>query len=96
VRAVSYGLPDERREVSAARFANWRINDKVQAEDEFLVQDVQEGLKSRSYSVGYLSEKEVALRLFHDTLRSHLPVAWSRKEPPLGSVEAVDRAMAAS
>jgi len=96
VRAVSYGLPDDRREVSAARFANWRINDKVQAEDEFLVQDVQEGLKSRSYSVGYLSEKEVALRLFHDTLRSHLPAAWSRKEPAPGSVEAVDQAMTAS
>jgi phenylpropionate dioxygenase-like ring-hydroxylating dioxygenase large terminal subunit len=96
VRAVSYGLPDDRRGMKAARFTNWRINDKVQAEDESLVQDVQEGLKSRTYSVGYLSEKEVALRQFHNTLRNHLPAAWSRKQPAPGTIEAVDRAMAAS
>ncbi len=96
LRAVSYGLPDATPAMKAARYVNWRINDKVQAEDEKLVGDVQEGLLSRSYSVGYLSEKEVALRQFHDLIRAHLPVAWSRRAPAPGSVETVDRAMAAS
>jgi len=95
-RAMAYGLPDDRRVMKAARFANWRINDKVQAEDELLVQDVQEGLKSRTYSVGYLSEKEVALRQFHDLIRTYLPAAWARKEPAPGTLESVDRAMATS
>ncbi len=95
-RAMGYGLPTEDRAMKAARFVNWRINDQVQAEDEQLVFDVQEGLKSRTYSGGYLSEKEVALRQFHDLVRGHLPVAWSRKEPTRGTLESVDRAMAAS
>ncbi|MSP83356.1 MAG: aromatic ring-hydroxylating dioxygenase subunit alpha [Alphaproteobacteria bacterium] len=96
IRAIPYGLKDDRRGMKAARFLNWRINNQVQVEDEQLVQDVQEGLKSRVYSVGYLSEKEVCLRQFHDMIRSHLPVAFTRTPPATGMVEAVDRAMATS
>jgi hypothetical protein len=82
--------------MKAARWLNWRINNQVQIEDEQLVQDVQEGLKSRIYSVGYLSEKEICLRQFHDMIRNHVPVAYTRTPPAPGSVEAVDRAMAMS
>jgi phenylpropionate dioxygenase-like ring-hydroxylating dioxygenase large terminal subunit len=96
IRAIPYALKDDRRAMKAARWLNWRINNQVQIEDEQLVQDVQEGLKSRIYSVGYLSEKEICLRQFHDMIRNHVPVAYTRTPPAPGSVEAVDRAMAMS
>ncbi len=96
IRSIPYGLPDSRPAMKAARYLNWRINNQVQLEDERLVQDVQEGLKSRIYSFGYLSEKEVCLRQFHDMVRSHLPVAYTRTPPAPGTAEAVDRAMATS
>jgi len=96
IRSIPYGLPDKRPEMKAVRYLNWRINDKVQIEDEQLVADVQEGLKSRVYGVGYLSEKELCLRQFHDMIRTYLPVAFTRTPPHPGAVEAVDRAMATS
>ena len=33
IREISYALPDDRREMKAARYLNWRINRRVNAED---------------------------------------------------------------
>ena len=37
IREISYALPDERREMKAARYLNWRINRRVNAEDTALI-----------------------------------------------------------
>ena len=37
IREISYALPDERREMKAARYLNWRINRRVNAEDTELI-----------------------------------------------------------
>ena len=44
IRARSYGFPDDRREMRAARYLCTRLNSRVQAEDEVLTRSVQRGL----------------------------------------------------
>src|SRR4029078_7064027 len=54
IREISYALPDDRREMTAARYLNWRINRKVNAEDTELISRVQLGMQSASYEAGPL------------------------------------------
>ena len=65
IREIPYAIPDDRREMKAARYLNWRINRQVNAEDKILVERVQAGMASHSFSTGPLSEAEVALRSFN-------------------------------
>ena len=69
IREISYVLPDDRREMRAARYLNWRINRQVNAEDTVLITRVQQGMASRSFSMGPLSDKEVCLRHFCRRIR---------------------------
>ena len=94
IREISYAIPDERREMKAARYLNWRINRQVNREDTVLVGRVQAGMKSPSYAPGPLGESEVCLRSFARKLRRIIPEArlphppapgWSRRQ----SVQAV-------
>ena len=52
IREISYALPDDRREMRAARYLNWRINRRVNAEDTELIARVQAGMGSASYVAG--------------------------------------------
>ncbi|BBD98264.1 aromatic ring-hydroxylating dioxygenase subunit alpha [Sphingobium amiense] len=84
IREISYAIPDERREMKAARYLNWRINRQVNAEDTALVARVQAGMASRSFTVGPLSENEVALRHFGRRMRALIPQARLHHAPPAG------------
>lgn len=84
IREISYAIPDERREMKAARYLNWRINRQVNAEDTVLVARVQAGMASSSFSVGPLSREEVALRSFARRVRSLIPEARLHRPPPPG------------
>jgi carnitine monooxygenase subunit len=75
IREISYALPDDRREMRAARYLNWRINRQVNAEDSVLITRVQAGMGSRSYTPGPLGESEVCLRGFAQKLRRLVPEA---------------------
>ena len=90
-RARTYAHPDKSREMRAARFLNRRINALVQEEDELLVDWVQRGLRSSSYSTGLLSEKEICIRQFHDLVRDAVPAARSIERPPAGRVGEANR-----
>jgi phenylpropionate dioxygenase-like ring-hydroxylating dioxygenase large terminal subunit len=81
IREIAYVLPDARREMRAARYLNWRINRKVNAEDTRLIAGVQEGMGSSSYTTGPLSRKEVCLRSFSRRLRQLIPDARLEREP---------------
>jgi phenylpropionate dioxygenase-like ring-hydroxylating dioxygenase large terminal subunit/AcrR family transcriptional regulator len=74
IRARSYGFPDDRREMKAARWLCTRLNARVQAEDEVLTQSVQQGLASGAYTRGILSDKEVVLAGFQDWIRARVPM----------------------
>jgi phenylpropionate dioxygenase-like ring-hydroxylating dioxygenase large terminal subunit len=84
IREISYVLPDDRREMKAARYLNWRINRRVNAEDTELITRVQQGMASRSFSIGPLSDKEVCLRHFCKRMRALIPEARQEHRPPAG------------
>jgi phenylpropionate dioxygenase-like ring-hydroxylating dioxygenase large terminal subunit len=84
IREIAYALPDDRREMKAARYLNWRINRQVNAEDTRLIRRVQQGMASRSFSVGPLSKNEVALRNFCGRIRALIPEARELHAPAPG------------
>ncbi|WP_242496093.1 aromatic ring-hydroxylating oxygenase subunit alpha [Sphingobium cupriresistens] len=84
IREISYALPDDRRDMNAARYLNWRINRQVNAEDTDLVARVQAGMASASFTVGPLSEREVALRHFCGRVRDVIPQARLHRAPGMG------------
>ncbi|HEX6741315.1 MAG TPA: RHO alpha subunit C-terminal catalytic domain-containing protein, partial [Sphingomicrobium sp.] len=84
IREISYALPDDRREMKAARYLNWRINRRVNAEDTQLITRVQLGMQSASYEAGPLGTSEVSLRSFAKKLRTMIPEARLPQAPPPG------------
>jgi phenylpropionate dioxygenase-like ring-hydroxylating dioxygenase large terminal subunit len=90
IREIAYALPDAnmpeewRREMKAARYLNWRINRRVNAEDTALIEGVQAGMGSRAFEPGPLGESEVCLRSFARKLRRLIPEARLHTPPPAG------------
>ncbi|MEO6433057.1 MAG: aromatic ring-hydroxylating dioxygenase subunit alpha [Sphingomicrobium sp.] len=84
IREISYALPDERREMKAARALNWRINRRVNQEDTVLISRVQRGMESAAYEAGPLGRSEVCLRSFARRLRGLIPEARLARSPPPG------------
>ncbi|MFL6752203.1 MAG: aromatic ring-hydroxylating oxygenase subunit alpha [Sphingomicrobium sp.] len=84
IREISYALPDDRREMKAARYLNWMINRRVNAEDTELITRVQLGMQSPAYVAGPLGTSEVCLRSFASRLRKLIPEARLASPPPAG------------
>jgi phenylpropionate dioxygenase-like ring-hydroxylating dioxygenase large terminal subunit len=84
IREIAYAFADERREMKAARYLNWRINRQVNAEDTLLIERVQDGMASKSFTVGPLSTHEVALRNFCGRIRNAIPEARQHRAPAPG------------
>jgi phenylpropionate dioxygenase-like ring-hydroxylating dioxygenase large terminal subunit len=84
VREIAYVHPDARREMRAVRYLNWRINRRVSAEDKALIERVQAGMASSSYTSGPLSEGEVCLRSFARRMRALIPESALPQPPPRG------------
>ena len=84
IREISYALPDAQREMKAARYLNWRINRRVNAEDTALIRRVQQGMGSSLYRPGPLGASEVCLRSFATRLRRLIPEARLDQSPAPG------------
>jgi carnitine monooxygenase subunit len=84
IREISYAPPDDRRDMRAARYLNWRINRRVNAEDTVLITRVQQGMESASYVPGPLGTSEVCLRSFAKKLRRLIPEARLSAPPAPG------------
>jgi phenylpropionate dioxygenase-like ring-hydroxylating dioxygenase large terminal subunit len=84
VREIAYAHPDVRREMRAARYLNWRINRRVSLEDKALIERVQAGMGSRSYSPGPLGSNEVSLRSFARRMRELIPESRLERAPRPG------------
>ncbi len=84
IREIAYAHPDQRREMRAARYLNWRINRRVSLEDKALIERVQAGMGSRSYSPGPLGSSEVALRSFARRMRELIPESRLNRAPGAG------------
>jgi phenylpropionate dioxygenase-like ring-hydroxylating dioxygenase large terminal subunit len=81
IREIAYVHPDDRREMRAARYLNWRINRRVNLEDKALIERVQAGMGSSSYTVGPLGENEVCLRSFGRRMRELIPECRALRKP---------------
>lgn len=81
IREIAYALPDERREMRAVRYANWRINRRVNIEDKGLIERVQAGMGSSAYETGPLGAGEVCLRSFARRMRGLIPESRLRQAP---------------
>ncbi len=84
IREIAYVHPDSRREMRATRYLNWRINRQVNVEDKTLIERVQAGMGSSSYTVGPLSDGEVCLRSFGRRMRTLIPQSRWHKAPAKG------------
>ena len=84
IREIAYAHPDGRREMRAARYLNWRINRSVSAEDKGLIERVQSGMGSRSFSPGPLGRNEVSLRSFARRMRDLIPESRLERAPAPG------------
>jgi len=84
LREIAYAHPDDRREMCAARYLNWRINRRVNLEDKALIERVQAGMGSSSYTVGPLGEGEVCLRSFGRRMRALFPECRQHEPPARG------------
>jgi phenylpropionate dioxygenase-like ring-hydroxylating dioxygenase large terminal subunit len=84
IREIAYVLPDARREMRAVRYLNWRINRRVNEEDRDLIERVQHGMASRSYTVGPLGDSEVSLKSFGRRIRALIPEARLHLAPAAG------------
>jgi phenylpropionate dioxygenase-like ring-hydroxylating dioxygenase large terminal subunit len=73
IREIAYVHPDTSRQMRAARYLNWRINRVVSLEDKMLIERVQAGMSSSSYTTGPLGESEVCLRGFAQRMRQLIP-----------------------
>jgi carnitine monooxygenase subunit len=84
IREIAYVHPDTRREMRAARYLNWRINRRVSLEDKALIERVQAGMASSSYTMGPLSHGEVCLRSFARRMRGLIPESALPQPPARG------------
>ncbi|MBS0477631.1 MAG: aromatic ring-hydroxylating dioxygenase subunit alpha [Proteobacteria bacterium] len=84
LREMAYALPDDRREMKLVRYANWRINRVVNAEDTWLIGRVQQGMASKTYGTGPIATSEVCLRSFAKKIRTLIPQARQPFAPPPG------------
>ena len=84
LREMAFALPDGRREMKLVRYANWRINRIVNAEDTWLIERVQQGMASSSYSAGPIGASEVCLRSFARKIRAIIPEARQHRAPAPG------------
>ncbi len=81
IREIAYVRPDDRRQMRAARYLNWRINRRVSLEDKTLIERVQDGMSSPSYVTGPLSRHEPCLRNFVRKMRALIPEAGLDRPP---------------
>jgi carnitine monooxygenase subunit len=84
LREMAFALLDDRREMKLVRYANWRINRMVNAEDTWLITRIQQGMASKSYTIGPLGESEVCLRSFARKIRGLIPEARQSTPPAPG------------
>ena len=84
IREIAYVLPDERREMKATRYLNWRINRQVNKEDTDLIYRVQAGMQTSSYTLGPLGDGEVCLKHFSRKMRRLIPEARFHRAPAPG------------
>lgn len=90
IREIAYALPDDRREIKAAQYLNWRINRQVNNEDTRLIKWVQEGMNTGSFKSGHLAQTEIGLIDSANKIRKSIPVATLDQEPEKSDISKIN------
>jgi phenylpropionate dioxygenase-like ring-hydroxylating dioxygenase large terminal subunit len=90
IREIAYALPDDRREIKAARYLNWRINRQVNNEDTKLINFVQEGMNTGKFKSGPLATSEVCLIDSANKIRKAIPVSRLEQMPEEKSMSEIN------
>ncbi|RLA00886.1 MAG: aromatic ring-hydroxylating dioxygenase subunit alpha, partial [Gammaproteobacteria bacterium] len=93
IREIPYALKDNRREMKAARYLNWRINRQVNKEDTDLVERVQDGMSSSSFTSGPFASSEICLIDSANKMRKIIPVSNMETPPPYGQAKSINDQM---
>jgi phenylpropionate dioxygenase-like ring-hydroxylating dioxygenase large terminal subunit len=88
LRECAYALDDDRREMKAARYLNARINRSVNLEDKDLIERVQAGMGSSTFTTGPLGREEILLRKFASQMRDAIPLARRPEKPGREEIDA--------
>ena len=96
VRDAAYALADDRREMRAARYLNVRVNRRVGLEDQDLIERVQAGMGSSSFTTGPFGRNEVCLRGLAARMRDVIPVSRLERAPAPGTVAQVNAQLRAT
>ncbi len=91
MRGRSYALPDDGREMRAARYLHERINEQTGREDLHLMALFSEGMRSSAFDGPLLSDLEYGVRAYHDRLRRLMPVLNLETAPPHGQLAECNR-----
>ena len=86
MQGCGFGLPDESREMRAARYLQNRINRTTGDEDIQLIKWSWEGMRSSAFDDVILSDLESGVREYHNRLREVLPVLNLPEAPPDGTL----------
>ena len=86
MQGCGFGLPDESREMRAARYLQHRINRTTGDEDIQLIKWSWEGMRSSAFDDFILSDLESGVREYHNRLREILPVLNLPEAPPDGTL----------
>ncbi len=86
IRATYYGHKNPTPEENRLRGLNVQINDPVNEEDRVLCERVQNGLQTTGYHPGPISSDESSICLFHEMVRTLVPVTALKKAPIIGQV----------
>jgi len=93
-RSWEYALPNQSREMRAARYLCNRINRDTQEEDIQLTKWSYEAANSSGYDGIILSDLEYGVKSHHDQLRGLMPVLNEETAPEPGTLAAVNAKMA--
>ena len=94
LRAASYVLPNETRQLRLARYLSDRINRDTTEEDVQLTVWSYEAAQSSGYDGIILSDLEYGVKSHHDELRRLMPVLHADDEPAPGELRSLNSAMA--
>lgn len=89
-RGACYRRPDEDRQMRLARYLSGRIDRITSREDEMLTQWTWEAAFSSAFDGVLLSDLEVGVMSYHETMRQTFPVLRQEAKPEAGTLAALN------
>jgi phenylpropionate dioxygenase-like ring-hydroxylating dioxygenase large terminal subunit len=86
IKLACYSPPEMSAEEREMQEINMAVLDEVNAQDQFLVERIQSGVKTSGYQPGPLALAESSVSRFHERVRERIPVARLGEAPLRGTL----------